>query len=144
VGQCGVTERMINPDDALLGKPVMLAQRLPAILTVQKFMGEPDLEFGMPSQIADGANSEALRFAASHDQRVSVVEPKWLCHANAGFSECVSNFMKRKLLTVFQNFLRDCSRVFGIGINLSALERLPENDCAAHSLAMFRCNPGIV
>src|SRR6266496_3644730 len=135
---------MINPDDALLGKPVMLAQRLPAILTVQKFMGEPDLEFWMLSQIADGANSEALRLAASHDQRVSVIEPKGLCHANTEFFERVSNFMKRKLLTIFQNFLRDCSRVFRIGINLSALERLPENDCASHSLAMVRCNSGIV
>src|SRR5678816_315678 len=100
---------MINPDDALLRKPVTLAQRLPAILAVKKFMGEPELEFGMLWQIADGANSEALRFATSHDQRVSVVEPKGLCHADARFSECVSNFMKRKLLIIFQNFLRDCS-----------------------------------
>src|SRR6266550_2917311 len=115
---------MINPNDALLGKPITLAQRPPAILAVEKFMGEADLEFGMLSQIADGANSEALRFAASHDQRVSVVEPKGLCHANTEFSERVSNFR--------------------IGINLSALERLPENDCAAHSLTMLRCNSGIV
>src|SRR5580704_14565598 len=131
---------MINPDDALLGKRVTLAQRPPAILAVEKFMGDSDLEFWMLSQIADSANSKALRFAASHDQRVSVIEPNGLCHANAEFSQRISNFMKRPLLTIFQNFLRDCSRVFRVGINLSALERLPENDCAAHPLAMFRCN----
>src|SRR5213075_2438361 len=107
-------------------------------------MSQSDLEFRMLSQIADGANSEALRFAASHHQRVSVVEPEGLRHDNTEFPERVSNFMKRKLLSIFQNFLRDCSRVFRIGINLSALERLPENDCAAHSLTMFCCNSGIV
>src|SRR5213083_676989 len=122
---------MINPVDVLLGKPVTLAQRPPAILTVEKFMGEPDLEFWMLSQSADGANSEALRFAASRDERVSVVEPQGLCHANAEFSERVSNLMTRTSLTVFQNFLRDCSSVFRIRINLSAFASLPENDCTS-------------
>src|SRR5437667_11237716 len=106
-------------------------------------MSQSDLEFRMLSQIADGANSEALRFAASHHQRVSVVEPEGLRHANTEFPERVSNFMKRKLLTILQNFLRHCSRLFRIRIYLSALERLRENDCSADSMAMVRCNSGI-
>ena len=86
---------MINPNDALLRKSVALAQRLPAILSVKKFMGEPDLDVRVLSQIADCANTQAFRFAAPHDQCVSVVEPKRLRHANAEFSQRVSNFLKR-------------------------------------------------
>src|SRR4030095_11878349 len=107
-------------------------------------MSQPNLDLWMLSKIADAANSQALRLAASHNQRVSVVEPKGLCHGNSQFREGISNFLKRQLLAVFQNFLRDRSRVFRIGVDLSPLQRLPENDCAAHSLAMFRCNTRVI
>jgi hypothetical protein len=91
---------MINPNDALLRKPVALAQRTPAILAVKKFMGEPHLKLRMLSQIADCANAQSLCFVAPHDQCVSVVEPKRLRHGNAEFSQRVSDFLKRWLMTV--------------------------------------------
>ena len=95
VGERAVTERVINADDVLLGKSVTLAQRLPAILPIQEFVRESDLEPGMFSQIADRADTEPLSFAAPHHQRISIVEPERLRHAYAERCERLTNLFER-------------------------------------------------
>ena len=42
----------------------------------------------------------------------------------------------------FQNLLGDRAGVFRVNVDLPAAKRLPKNDCAAHSLAVFGGNAG--
>src|SRR4029077_4786075 len=69
-----VTEGVIDADDILLWQPVALAQWPPSILPLKKFMREPDLKLRIFSQVADCAYTKPLRFAASHYQRVCIIE----------------------------------------------------------------------
>ena len=90
-----VAERVINPDYVLLWKDVTCAQWLPSILSIQKFVGESDLQFGMISQIADCVQAESLRFTATHDERVSVIEAERFRHAHPKLRERLANFVQR-------------------------------------------------
>ena len=58
-------------------------------------MREPDLELGVFSQIADGAHAESLRFAASHHQRIGIVEAERVRHAHVKFHQRIANFVER-------------------------------------------------
>src|SRR5207237_9482853 len=53
IANCTVPERVIDPDDVLLWQIVALAQRIPAVLPFEKFVGEPKFKLGMHSQITD-------------------------------------------------------------------------------------------
>src|SRR5216117_1800604 len=55
-----VTKRVVDADDVSLRQRITLAQRLPAVLSVQEFVSEPDLQFGVFSQVADGSYAELL------------------------------------------------------------------------------------
>src|SRR4029077_1994296 len=94
----------------------------------------------MLSQVTDGSHAESLRFAASHHQRISIVEPERLRHSNTKFCERLANFVERQRASALQNLLRNCPRIFRVGNDLSAAQRLPKNDRATHSLAMFYWN----
>ncbi len=58
-------------------------------------MREPKFKLGMHSQITDAADTEPLRFAASHYQRVRIVEAQRSRHAHAKFFEQIPNLIER-------------------------------------------------
>src|SRR6266566_2310516 len=90
-----VTKRVVDADDVSLRQRVTLAQRLPAVLSVQEFVSEPDLQFGVFSQVADGSYAELLRLTAPHHQRVGVVKPERLRHGHAKFCKRIADLVER-------------------------------------------------
>src|SRR5204863_8561607 len=138
-----VTERMIDSDYVLWIQLVMLRQRSPSILSVQKFVGEPILQFRMIFQIGDCVKTELLGAASQHHKRVGIVKPERFGHADAGFAHLVRDLLERQFIAAFQNLLRDRSGIFRVSIDLAAAQRLPENDRAAHSLAMLSRNSSL-
>src|SRR6266704_2019432 len=134
---------MIDSDYVLWIQLVMLRQRSPSILSIQKFVGEPKLEFRMVFQIADCAKTELFCATSQRHERVGIVEPERFGHADAGFAELVRDLLERQFIAAFQNLLRDRSGIFRVSIDLAAAQRLPENDRAAHSLAMLSRNSSL-
>src|SRR5213082_2621214 len=86
---------MIDSDYVLWIQLVMLRQRSPSILSIQKFVGEPKLEFRMVFQIADCAKTELFCATSQHHERVGIVEPELFGHADAGFAELVRDLLER-------------------------------------------------
>src|SRR5438045_5467096 len=134
---------MIDSDYVLWIQLVMLRQRSPSILSVQQFVGEPKLEFRMVFQIADCAKTELFCATSQHHERVGIIEPERFGHADAGFAELVRDLLERQFIAAFQNLLRNRSGIFRVSIDLAASQRLPENDRAAHSLAMLSRNSSL-
>ena len=97
----------------------------------------PNFSSGWLSQIADRADLLFVRPSLPHDQGISIVESELVRHAHAELRELLTHFVLRCRGTLLENFFRDRSGVFRIERDLVAAQRLPENDCAAHSLAMF-------
>src|SRR5207247_4473484 len=106
----------------------MLRQRSPSILSIQKFVCEPKLEFRMVFQIADCAKTELFCATSQHHERVGIVEPELFGHADAGFAEFVRDLLERQFIAAFQNLLRDRSCIFPLRIDLAAPPPLPESD----------------
>src|SRR5438876_7015280 len=134
---------MIDSDYVLWIQLVMLRQRSPSILSVQKFVGEPKLQFRMILQIGNRANAELAGPHTQHHKRVGIVKPERFGHADAGFAHLVRDLLERQFIAAFQNLLRDRSGIFRVSIDLAAAQRLPENDRAAHSLAMLSRNSSL-
>ena len=57
-------------------------------------------------------------------------------------SEC-ANLVDVMVVICSKISCSDCAGVFRVGIDLSVAQRLPQNDGAAHALAMFGGNSGI-
>src|SRR4029077_6629323 len=91
-----ITKGVIDADNILLRQPVPLAQWPPAILSLKKFVREAEFKLGISLQIADCADTKPLRFAASHYQRVCIVEAQRSCHAHAKFFERIPNLVQRQ------------------------------------------------
>src|SRR6202045_182475 len=94
-------------------------------------------------QVRDCAKTKLLCAVSQHHECVSVVESKRFGHADAGSSELIRDLLERQFIASFQNFLRNRAGVLRINIDLSATERLPKNDRAAHSLPVFNGNSGV-
>src|SRR5262249_779665 len=109
-------------------------------LPLKKLVCEPKFKLRIFLQITDCADPKALCFAASHHQRVCIVEAQRSRRANAKFLERIPNLIYRNVRIAHENLRRDCSRIFGISVDLSVPKRFPEYDRTAHSLAMFRWN----
>src|SRR6202035_1887032 len=61
LGQRSVAESMIDADDVWILQLVFFSQRPPAIATIEKFVSEPESQFGMTPQVADLANPFLFR-----------------------------------------------------------------------------------
>ena len=120
----------------------MRDERAPAILPIEKFVGQSDFQFLMPSQIADRVNAEPVCFGATHDERIGVVEAEIGRHADAEFFQRGAHRFLGKMLFRFQNFFADRAGVFRVKIDLSAPQCLPEDDGAAHSGTLLHGEAG--
>ena len=78
-----------------------------------------------------------------HHERVSVVEPEFAGHAHAEFDELISHFGRRGCGRYLEDLFADGAGVFRIETDLIAVQRLPEDDGAAHSLTVFDRDSGI-
>ena len=47
-------------------------------------------------------------------------------------------------LLIFQYLFGDCTGVFWVSIDLRPAKRLPNDDCATHTLPMFGWNAGVI
>src|SRR5438067_3040070 len=144
VAQRLVTEPVIDPDDVLRRELVFFGQWLPAVAPVEKLVGEPELQLGMIPQITDRANRFFFGGRPPHDERISVVESEFACHADAEFRKLLAHFPGANGRRSLENLFADCSRVFGIESDLLAAQRLPKNDGAAHSLTMLGGDAGVL
>ncbi len=142
VGERGITEGVIDSSHVLWTQPIGDGHELPAILPIQKFVSESELQLRMFLQIANGANAQRPRTIAPHNERVGVVEPERLRHPDPEFSQLSDDEIDLHRITSLQNLLHDGAGVFGIDIDLSAAERFPKNNGAAHALAVFCGNSG--
>ena len=127
---------MVDADDVRRRELIVLRERLPSVTPIEKFVGEPEFQLGMISQIVDRPDTFLFRGGSSHDQRIGVVESEFAGHADAELCELFShlaNAGRRRL----QNFFRDCPGVFRINRDLVILQCLPKNDGAAHALAVL-------
>src|SRR6266568_981457 len=143
VRERGVTKRVIDSDDALRIQLVMLRQRSPAILSIQKFVGQPKLQFRMISKIADCTKTELVGTALRHHERVGIVEAERLGRADPGLGQLSCYLFERQWSGPLQNLLRDGAGVFRIKVDLSAAKRFPKNDGATHPLPMLNRNSSI-
>jgi len=86
VRERGVTKRVIDSDEAVRIQLVLLRQRSPAILSIQKFVSQPKLQFRMVPKIADCAKTELLGTASRHHERVGIVEAERVGHSDPNFA----------------------------------------------------------
>ena len=105
-------------------------------------MGQTDFQFRMPAQIADRMNAEPVRFGAAHDERVGVVKAEFRRHADAELFQRLPHRFFRKAFLRFQDLLADRASVFRVKVDLSADQRLPENDGAAHAGTLLHGEAG--
>src|SRR5205814_8178956 len=109
----------------------------------EKFVGESEFQFRMISQVADTASLCLRGGAALHHERVSVIESQLSCRPHAEFGELISHFGWRCCRRCLENLFADRAGVFRIKPDLIAVQRLPEDDGAAHSLTVFDRYSGI-
>ena len=86
-----VAETVIDARNILGWELILLRERLPAVPTIEKFVGQSELELRMVSQIADLMNLQSLRRRSLHDQRVGIVKTKLARHADSKFLELSSH-----------------------------------------------------
>src|SRR5207237_9222488 len=97
---------MIDSDYVVWSQLVMLRQRSPSILSVQKFVGEPKLQFRMILQIGNRANAELAGPHTPHHEGVGIVKPERLGHADAGLAELVRHWLHRQFIGALQTLVR--------------------------------------
>src|SRR6266404_4769820 len=95
-------------------------------------------------EVADRSNAELARASAPHHECGCVVKPERFRHADAEFMQLSDDEITVHWVASLQNFLHDRAGVFGVGIDLSAAQRLPKNDRPAHSLSVFGPSASIV
>src|SRR5471032_1311314 len=92
----------------------------------------------MLAKIGDRVDADSRGHFAAHDERVSIVEADRLSDSHVEFCERTANLWNRQCFVGLENLLTDRAGVFGIATYLSAAQRFPKNNSAAHSLSVFR------
>ncbi len=138
VPQRSVAEPMVDPAQLARGETVTLRQGPPAVAALDEFMRETEDQFRMGAQVAEGVDAFGGRGFPAHDQRIGVVETELGRHRHAFRRQGGTQVLRRNRPAAPENFLRNRPGVFRIDIDLPTAQRLPEDDCSAHSLPVFR------
>src|SRR5258708_20558696 len=96
---------MIDPPYVPHLQAVTGAQWRPAILAVEKLVGQAKAQIGMIPQVAYLADAKLGSTISPHNESVGVVEPKLPSHPHPTLSKQPAHFIIAQRLLRFQNFL---------------------------------------
>src|SRR5258706_1285232 len=130
---------MIDPAYVPHLQAVTGAQWRPAILAVEKLVGQARDQIGMIPQVAYLADAKLGSTISPHNESVGVVEPKLPTHPHPTLSKQRAHLISAQRLLRFQNFLGDRAGALGVKRNFAPLQGLPQHDRSTHSLPDLGC-----
>ena len=138
-----VGEVVIEPADEPLGESVAVPEAGPPVAAVHEFVRESEFEVREPAEVRDGGDAEFLGHLFFHAHRVGVVEPEGAAHADAHFFQGRSDRGNFPQTPAGENLLRDGPGVFGIGVDFTCPQRVPEDARAAELAAVPGAGAGV-
>src|SRR5882724_10649148 len=135
---------MVDSANVEYFRPISSLKWSPPVAPAQEFVCQSQPQFRVFRQVADLLNTKLVSADPGHHEGVCVVESEFLRNAYSVLRQLLAQSPNRRCNRTLQNLLLNRSCVIRVGCNRPLPQRLPQDDCSAHALAMLDMKPGFL
>ncbi len=126
-----IGEVVIEALDVLRIEPIGAPEPRPTIAAIEELVGKAVVQLGMLGEVGNAGKIKPLGRIAPDRKGIGVVEPDRLGHADTALAQDRDDFRARGRRLARQKLMGERPGIFGIGVDIAALQRLPEDPRAA-------------